>query len=452
MAVAYNTSSTYDFGSTLETTKSGTVTIDGSGSDRLIIAVFGANRSYYRTLSSATLDGVKPDGIIELGVDGGQAVAGQVAYWLNTNNPGSSSVTLSATYSGNVTGSLVHVVELTGTDQTATLSSASTTTATDENDGTTHAATLTNESGEFVLSWTAFADSGGFDASGSSAPSSNLTEIQDEYATNLRVSVGYDLSCASTSENYSWTISANGTAQVDSIVVGAVAVYAASGGDTSVSATTATLTLTEQAASIGFDVEVAASTDSLSLTTYQASISQNVVVSANTAALALTTNTATVNINTAIEATTGSLNLTAYAAAVSFDVSVQATTSSLNITTYAASVDVTNDTSVEVSTAALTITPFSASIGYDVAIAVASSSLSITEYPATISAAESLADQVAALQAMVDELYIRLDMNESIPNTYTTDATGIRTIVNSSFTITRTEVSSGVYKMVKSDT
>ena len=52
----------------------------------------------------------------------------------------------------------------------------------------------------------------------------------------------------------------------------------------------------------------------------------------------------------------------------------------------------------------------------------------------------------------LEELYIRLDLDTNYPNTYYTDSNGITKIVNDIFTLTKTEVAPGEFRMVKSDT
>jgi len=63
---------------------------------------------------------------------------------------------------------------------------------------------------------------------------------------------------------------------------------------------------------------------------------------------------------------------------------------------------------------------------------------------------EDLQSQVTALQAIVDELYIRLDLDPLNPNTYYTDDGGITKIVNNEFTLSKSGGGGGRWTMVKS--
>ena len=180
--------------------------------------------------------------------------------------------------------------------------------------------------------------------------------------------------------------------------------YVAAGGDTEVSASSVSLTLTEQSATVALDAEVSASPVSLTLTEQNASISSDKQVNASVASLTLTEQSATIAADRDITASTASLSLTPQAATVSSDDEVVANTASLTLTEQSASIirdigvttavtslaiaenqaAITVDTNVSVTTAALALTENLATTALDVEITAALASLTCSENQATI--------------------------------------------------------------------
>ncbi len=226
MAVAFNASSGVGY----DLTGGGTtasVAIDASGSDRLIVVHWGSARGALRTLTAISLNSVAADYYENLGIDGGTSATGGFAYWLDANNPGNGTWTLSVTWSGSQSYPQVIVTEYTGVHQTTAIGTRKTNTTTNLADGGNIACpAITGESGEFVISWVSFSDAANQTGSGYATQSANLTEILERTRTLSRVSVAYDTSCGSGSEVYDWDCSVNGSDPADSVVCGAFPVYA----------------------------------------------------------------------------------------------------------------------------------------------------------------------------------------------------------------------------------
>lgn len=135
---------------------------------------------------------------------------------------------------------------------------------------------------------------------------------------------------------------------------------AAGGSSLNVSATTDTLVIAEQAATIGLSKNVSASTDTLVITEFAATVGSALDV----------------------QATTDSLVISEQAATIGLAINVQAGTDSLVITEYPASLGSTQNVSATTDTLVITEQP--ATIGLALNVQATSQALVITEYGALI--------------------------------------------------------------------
>lgn len=155
--------------------------------------------------------------------------------------------------------------------------------------------------------------------------------------------------------------------------------------ETSISATTASLVLTEQAASVTLGVDVLATTAALTLSEQASTIQLNKAVSATTDALILSEQAATVALDKQVAATTDSLLITENAATIALNRAVSATTDALVITENAATVTlVGSGTNVNATTVALTITEKAATVNAETNVSANTDSLVLTEFTAQI--------------------------------------------------------------------
>lgn len=208
------------------------VTLTGGLSDAVVFAIIKGDAASIRTVTAATLDGAAADFIQNLNRDNGRAISTAVAYWLNAKHPGAGAVTLATTWSGGINNVQMQVIEYSGVDQSTPISTITTFTDGNRGDGTTLTSTLTGQTGELALSWGAIADSTTATAGGGMTASANLTTLADTFAGQSRLGVGEDAVVATASEAYVWTVSQDGSVNIDSLVTGSFAVFAAAGGAT----------------------------------------------------------------------------------------------------------------------------------------------------------------------------------------------------------------------------
>jgi len=159
---------------------------------------------------------------------------------------------------------------------------------------------------------------------------------------------------------------------------------------TDISASTDSLTLTENTATVNAETSIAAGVDSLTLTEYSASVSLGVDISATTDSLTLSEQAASINAETNVNSTTDSLSITTYAATVSTtaDTNINATTDALTLTEQQATVNA--ETNVNASTDALTLTENSATVSIGTNISATTDNLTLSEQAATVNAENSV--------------------------------------------------------------
>jgi hypothetical protein len=205
-----------------------TLNVDLTGSNEVVV-IFVANAANTAvTHTDVKLDGTSGTKIGQWNVDGGLAVCFSGWWWPDADLPATSgdktvAVTISASLAQFSATSVL--VELQDIHQTVPFGTPVTDTATDQT-GHTYTLSVSGESGEFILSCVAAADSLDIDA-GRTAPA-NTTEVQDIHAVNgsrsTALAVGYDESAASSPETYPWD--EDETNELDSLSGVAIPVYA----------------------------------------------------------------------------------------------------------------------------------------------------------------------------------------------------------------------------------
>lgn len=153
---------------------------------------------------------------------------------------------------------------------------------------------------------------------------------------------------------------------------------------TDVFATTASLTLTANAADVDLDKNIAASTASLTLTANAATVNAALNITASTAALTLTTYAASLIPVISVDCTTAALTLTAYSADITFDKNVVATTASLTLTANVATVNA--KTSISATLASLVLAAYAADVNLNKNVSATTPSLTLTAFSASITA------------------------------------------------------------------
>ena len=174
--------------------------------------------------------------------------------------------------------------------------------------------------------------------------------------------------------------------------------------DLTVNASSASLSVETQTATVTKDRTVSAGAASLSVTTYPASITKDRTVSVDTTSLTVTTQAATVTKDRTVSIDTTSLSVQTYAASIVKDRAVSAGAASLSVQTYPATVDTASNLTVDVATATLTVTTYPASIQIDRGVAVGSVAMTVQTYPATVSTTADLIVDVATA-AMTVQTY-----------------------------------------------
>lgn len=142
----------------------------------------------------------------------------------------------------------------------------------------------------------------------------------------------------------------------------AIAVFKAASSGTEISASAASMTLTELQASVAYDINVSSASASITVTPLQATVSLDVNISASASALSLTQN----------------------AASITYDVDVQANAAALTLTPLSASITA-QTYSITTNLATLSLTPNAASIAHDINVAASLASLSLTPNQSLVS-------------------------------------------------------------------
>ena len=171
-----------------------------------------------------------------------------------------------------------------------------------------------------------------------------------------------------------------------------------------VAATTASLTITPNAATVDVDLTISPSTVALTITPNAATVVWGIGVNANTKSLTITPNAATVRHDHDILATAATLTIAPQAATVKLNVPVSATTATLTITPFAADVEA-DIVHVNAATATLTITANAAVVKYDIPVNATTATLTITPNAATVWDGAAWAVWIAANESRATKYY-----------------------------------------------
>lgn len=206
-----------------------TATIDGSGSDRLIVVVIRGRGSSIRTVTDITLDAVSGSTPVVNNFDNaGVATYGGHCFFTDAQNPGAGPFTIGSTWSGSVNNLIFEVYEFTGADQSTPISAQATATSSSVTDSTAMSdVTLASQSGEYAIVYASSADSSSASASGGHTVDADATILDQDFNDRNRAAFANDVVVASASVAYTWTMSHNGTDAMDNTVAGAFAVFAA---------------------------------------------------------------------------------------------------------------------------------------------------------------------------------------------------------------------------------
>jgi len=154
--------------------------------------------------------------------------------------------------------------------------------------------------------------------------------------------------------------------------------------DITVAASTDTLALTENQATISNDIDVQATTDSLVVTEQNATVQLILAVNQpSTVALTLTENQADIRLDEEVFANTDALTLAGQQATRSLDIDVQAASASLTLATYQA--NITLNISVAANTDALTLATLQADCILNVSITAGIVTIDLTTYDVEVS-------------------------------------------------------------------
>lgn len=179
-----------------------------------------------------------------------------------------------------------------------------------------------------------------------------------------------------------------------------------SSGGTTVSGSTASLTLSTNAASVNAEKNIFASAASLAFTTNQATVTvgSNTEITASTASLTLTPNQATVQVgeNVNVNASTASLALSTNQASVNAQKAISASVASLTLSGKQASIGVGQ--TINATAASLTFSAKQAAITYSAGTVIAATTASLSFTTNTASISSSLWTEVNAASTSWSEI------------------------------------------------
>jgi hypothetical protein len=188
---------------------------------------------------------------------------------------------------------------------------------------------------------------------------------------------------------------------------------ATAGGDTNISATLATLTISEQAATVSLDIDVSTNVDALTISEQAATVSLGINVSTNVDALTISEQAATVSLDVDIATNIDSLTISEQAATVSLGINVSTNVDALTISEQAATVALNVDVATNLDTLVITEQQAIITTGNDVNVAATTDALVISEQSATISLDRDVATNLDTLVVTENQASITLAVNVS---------------------------------------
>lgn len=210
------------------------VTLNGGGSDRLVVIVACARATNAPNLSSLQLDGVAASGLSSrFSIDGGQAVSMYVAHWLSTAEPGAGTVAITPAWDG-IAEHFYLVLEYSGAAASSAISTIQSDSDTNvlSTASTTLAATIASESGEAGVYVFAAVSPSALDQPTATDNNSNLGAFTyDGFGPdNMVMGWAPDAEIGSASESFSAAITNNDASAFHSIVAVMFAVRGLVGG------------------------------------------------------------------------------------------------------------------------------------------------------------------------------------------------------------------------------
>ncbi len=237
---------------------SASITLLGTGTDRLIMVIPMSTSGSTNLPTGVTLNGVSGTLSNAISYDGGATVNAGIATWLDSQHMGAGTFTLESTWAAAVNDIGYLVIEWENFDQTTPLGTAAINTIFDQAAPYDLGVNLTGESGKAALVVGLLADGSTGSASGFITSNDGLTLIEDELNSNLRIGAYLVESVASGDETYTLKYSSKGDATVlDTLVALAIPLNTLApepnlqASPTLVEATTATPVLTIDGLSAG---------------------------------------------------------------------------------------------------------------------------------------------------------------------------------------------------------
>ncbi len=167
------------------------------------------------------------------------------------------------------------------------------------------------------------------------------------------------------------------------------------GGATIIDAAIVSILLPEQAATLKADISLTASMATIGLTDFSPTLATDISFTAGIDSITLTTQAASVKLGVVIDALTKALSLTVPSATVLTDISFTASSAALVVTTQQATVVL--GIQVNPSSVAVSISPQSASLNIQMAVAAALQSISLSGLSASLNIAKLIASQAASI-------------------------------------------------------
>jgi len=226
MALVRGTTTLYKVASSADT--SVPVVLADTGLNKLAVVVVRGRGGSVVVGTDITLDGLSCNDFQVNNFDaGGVAAYGASGYFTNAQHPGGGSVTLAFVVPSGVNNLIFEVIEYTGALQ---INSRSAETQVHDNDIVEAGLVdivLGNQSGEAAVIYCSSSDSVLASGSGGHTVDADATMLDQDFDDRNRSAFAEDAVVAASSVTYTWTLSHDGAANMDNVVLGAFAVFAA---------------------------------------------------------------------------------------------------------------------------------------------------------------------------------------------------------------------------------
>lgn len=208
------------------TTESPSVTLTGTGTNRLILVIPMSTSGTLRTVDSITLNAVAGTVHGQIGFDGGNAINSAVCYFLDSQHPGAGSFTLASTRSGADNDICYMVVEYDDFNQSTPFDALVTATISNQTEPYDSSVNVTGKAGKQAIVIGVVAEGTVTTAAGSITSNDALTRVgSDNFFSNVRGSIFGIPSIADADETYSLKFNwlNLGTTVMDSLVTSVLA-------------------------------------------------------------------------------------------------------------------------------------------------------------------------------------------------------------------------------------